>query len=441
MANDYYNHGSYPVTGSTGSSALLRSELDSIAAGFDKMPKLTSDPGYGGMWPDVTGSTKLFRLRDRLFVGGGAAFTGLRNSSQGGFLSTSAAGANWAPRDSFLFSGTDIGLMAVTGFASNNNMDMSGPPTETIGVSGFVIGKKAGRSAWALYADVQFEDGVSGYGIEIAIKNKSGVNSNATPYYAVGGAVGIWMPAGGDATYGGAPNAPNNWAIALGSSASTGQTWNKGIIFFKDSLTGSDGTTGTATAIEMAKGHSIVWRNSGGTALTIRSDSTSGANDIFLLTTNSTFTVAGLGETKIMDFVHSAGAVNYMRVQNVTSGNLVLFETKSGIDPNVGLQFRVQGTHHVRFQSQGSGLYDEFRVGGVNSAPVNYLHAYGTNASSGIAVLASKGADPNVDIRFSPQGTGLVSFGAHSANADAPITGFILIKDSSGNQRKLAVIS
>ena len=36
----------------------------------------TTDPGYNGMWPDVTAATKIFRLRDRLFVGDGAAFTG-----------------------------------------------------------------------------------------------------------------------------------------------------------------------------------------------------------------------------------------------------------------------------------------------------------------------------------------------------------------------------
>jgi hypothetical protein len=45
MANNYYNHTTYPIAGSQGSSALLRGELDAIMAGFDKMPVLTGNGG------------------------------------------------------------------------------------------------------------------------------------------------------------------------------------------------------------------------------------------------------------------------------------------------------------------------------------------------------------------------------------------------------------
>ena len=41
MSNDFYNHGSFPTTGSAATSASMRAELDLIAAGFDKMPDLT----------------------------------------------------------------------------------------------------------------------------------------------------------------------------------------------------------------------------------------------------------------------------------------------------------------------------------------------------------------------------------------------------------------
>ena len=43
MSNDFYNHGSFPTTGSAATSASMRAELDSIAAGFDKMPVLTGN--------------------------------------------------------------------------------------------------------------------------------------------------------------------------------------------------------------------------------------------------------------------------------------------------------------------------------------------------------------------------------------------------------------
>lgn len=42
MANNYYNHGTYPTPNSPGSSALLRAELDLISAGFDKLPSLVA---------------------------------------------------------------------------------------------------------------------------------------------------------------------------------------------------------------------------------------------------------------------------------------------------------------------------------------------------------------------------------------------------------------
>jgi hypothetical protein len=43
MANPYYDHTTYPSNGAAGSSSALRSELDSIEAGFDKMPTLSGN--------------------------------------------------------------------------------------------------------------------------------------------------------------------------------------------------------------------------------------------------------------------------------------------------------------------------------------------------------------------------------------------------------------
>lgn len=43
MPNDFYTHGSYPAPFSFGSSSGLRAELDSISAGFDKLPALTGN--------------------------------------------------------------------------------------------------------------------------------------------------------------------------------------------------------------------------------------------------------------------------------------------------------------------------------------------------------------------------------------------------------------
>lgn len=47
----------------------------------------------------------------------------------------------------------------------------------------------------------------------------------------------------------------------------------------------------------------------------------------------------------------------------------------------------------------------------------------------------------NGDLDFATAGSGKLRIGAHTANADAPITGYILVKDTAGNLRKLAVIA
>ena len=394
------------------------------------------DQGDNGFWPDVTPTAQVWKVRDRVFINDGAAFTGNSTGTQGGFVPTSTQGANWASVGSMLFVASQKGQLAVTGFVSNENSNPAAS-TASIGVSGFVINKLANKSVWGLYSDVQYEAGLSARGLEIAVKNKSGMDTTATSYVASAGACGIWLPAGGDSSYGGSPTNPNNYAIGIGTNSST---WNKGIVFFKDGLTGSDGTTGTATAIEMAKGHSIVWRNNGGTALTIRSDSTSGVNDIFLISTNSTFKVAGIGEQAIAEFIFNSNAVNSFQFSNGSTGNAPLIRA-TGSDTNIQIWYYTKGTAAHRFASQNSLANEEFRIGGVNSAPVNFLRAYGTNAGAGNAIIDAIGTDTNISIRLTPKGTGTVQFGTWTSNADAAVNGYVTITDSSGNTRKLATIA
>jgi hypothetical protein len=44
-ANEYYSHGAYPSTGSAGSSASMRSELDAVTAGFALLPTIAANGG------------------------------------------------------------------------------------------------------------------------------------------------------------------------------------------------------------------------------------------------------------------------------------------------------------------------------------------------------------------------------------------------------------
>lgn len=65
-----------------------------------------------------------------------------------------------------------------------------------------------------------------------------------------------------------------------------------------------------------------------------------------------------------------------------------------------------------------------------------------TNAATGNApIVGTAGDDTDIDLALAPKGTGVVKFGTHSAVAGETVSGYITVKDSAGNVRKLAVIS
>lgn len=84
-----------------------------------------------------------------------------------------------------------------------------------------------------------------------------------------------------------------------------------------------------------------------------------------------------------------------------------------------------------------------FRLYGTYTDASNYVRL-GLNTSSTTLTIAAEtagtGAD-DIDLAFTPAGTGTMKFGTHSAVAAETVTGYITIKDSGGTTRKLAVIS
>lgn len=89
--------------------------------------------------------------------------------------------------------------------------------------------------------------------------------------------------------------------------------------------------------------------------------------------------------------------------------------------------------------SVASGSVASFTQSNCKFGSDSGLHVY--QITAGRLGLDAKGTSTNIDIAINPKGTGNLRFGTHTANADAPITGYITIKDSSGVTRKLAVIT
>jgi hypothetical protein len=100
--------------------------------------------------------------------------------------------------------------------------------------------------------------------------------------------------------------------------------------------------------------------------------------------------------------------------------------------------FRIPGLS-ITAAASALTIGSQFAVTNTASA-VNYVQA--TGAATGVSpTISAQGSDTNIDLALTPKGTGNVRFGTLTANADAAITGYITIKDSSGTLRKLAVIA
>ena len=80
MTNAFYNHGTFPATGSSGSSSAMRAELDLIAAGFDLLPTLSGNAGkfvlVNSGASALTVSSALSETGGNVTVAGGLAVTG-----------------------------------------------------------------------------------------------------------------------------------------------------------------------------------------------------------------------------------------------------------------------------------------------------------------------------------------------------------------------------
>lgn len=137
----------------------------------------------------------------------------------------------------------------------------------------------------------------------------------------------------------------------------------------------------------------------------------------------------------------SSASVSKLNIIGADTSNPVVVQINS-TDTNVGLALKSKGAGAIQYlsgnthQFYSSSIYEAFRI--TAGTGVDWLQV--TNGT-GTATLGSRGASANVDIKIEPKGTGYVSFGTKTASADAPINGYIEIKDLGGSIVKLAVIA
>ncbi len=306
----------------------------------------------GSFWSDIDGGTPIiWRLDGRLMVGNAVGTFATRNTSQHGdnFCPTGTYCADWLPRDAQFLSMSTRGGFAVVGMtraSDGNDLNQSAP----IGVAGALINDSTLPCCdigWAGYFDVQHEAGAdASYGIEVAVKNKSNNYTNYPYGSGVGATIGLQLTAGGDPTYGGSPTNPSATALVIGKNS---DTWNTGILFQSDALTGDTGTSGVGVAIDMGEGMLIDWRASDNTqgAYIYSTDSDGNNHGVSQVFANDTISFNGNGHATILQAVHTASAVNYSQIANGATGVAPKWSC-TGADTNVSCEIAPKGAGVVQ---------------------------------------------------------------------------------------------
>lgn len=326
---------------------------------------------------------KIRRFTDRVFMGDAAKNNGRNEAVQADWLTT----LQQSTGRPFGFFQTAQGGILQGAASIAQNAFVVGSQTATlqdnfnavglvgVGVSNKTTGTGYGYGA---YLEAYRMPGTTGgaYAIEIDPVNFAAL-TGIDPYFQdPGQTIGIQIASGAEL-----PSAGQFDTTAAINIQNNGSKFFRGIVFGQDSLTGSDGVTGLAEAITLAKGHTIQWWGAQGVQ----------TSSIYC---EGTTTAGGLG----MRF-----SENQLQLRAGGSGKLV----------------------YQIFAPTGS---------------VNYVSNRASTAGSAVQVMA-QGDDANIDLQLLPKGLGLISMGTWASNADAPVNGYITIRDAGGTVRKLATIA
>ena len=126
---------------------------------------------------------------------------------------------------------------------------------------------------------------------------------------------------------------------------------------------------------------------------------------------------------------------SYLQAQGRAAGTAARLTVQSG-GTNEGLDVSTKGTG--TFTLWSGGLVRRLARFLSVASSVNWIDFYPA-ISGGSPQIAATG-ETDVDLQISPAGSGHVKFGNRTGSADAPVTGYVEIKDNAGNVRKLAVI-
>lgn len=150
------------------------------------------------------------------------------------------------------------------------------------------------------------------------------------------------------------------------------------------------------------------------------------------------FLYLGVGGGIALALEHPGTSGDYFRMRP-RSGNSPILDSR-GASTNIGMDLVTKGTGDFIFHTNAdiSGTI-QFHVSHTASA-VNRINVTG-GATGNAPQVKAIGSDTNVDLKLTPQGSGVVQFGSHTSIGAENLSGYITVKDAAGNSRKLAVVS
>lgn len=344
-------------------------------------------------------SAIITRLRDRLFVSDAVLNNGTQVASQPDWLTTfqlatGRTGGFIQLANMAVLNGSDPqnqNTMVVANRSSTNTLSGGGIGAIIMGINN---NTSVTGSSYATYMEAYRMTGVSGgvTGLEIDTYNSSG-NVTIHPYAQnVAQTIALQLAAGAELAAGG--QFPAQAAINIQNNNAT---FDKGIMFGSNAITGADGTTGTATAIAFGKGHTIQWYGAGGvTTSSLLCTGTTTAARIQQLLSDNLVSFSNASGKVILQALGVASGVNGVQVLGAATGQAPAVQA-IGDDTNILLSVTGKGTGGVRIQGVTDGsVAAAGYVGETMSATFSAVNITTSNVAQSLASITLTPGDWDV---------------------------------------------
>lgn len=382
--------------------------------------KLTGSGKTGGALLKVAGGAYLFRASGIYW---NAAYNGLDfDEINSALVENSACGGSMSGEYAIRFTGSSGFKSDVLTLRSIGIANTGGPDT----FAGIL---------WDSYAHTMELDDVRilrcGYGI--LTQRTTGADSNATPSFLNASKLEVDFPTREAIRLNYMADAwiTNLYAAGGGSSTESG-------VYIADGCTSIRMTNGRISGMSKHGIH-VNGQNIIITGQRMYSNSQAGSatySGVYCDATATDVLVADCDIGKSSGELMKYGLEIVAGASRITYGtNLINGNVTGQILPQTDLTYNAGSTYRHVFRND-AGVH--LHVGGSASAPVNYHRLAAANTGGNPTMLA-EGSGTDIDLAFTPKGTGTMRFGTYTAGAATDSTGYITVKDSGGTTRRLMV--